>query len=174
MGRIFIILGFIVSSVSAQANEGIGLVLLHALTRVEDTSVTYVCGSYKKDTAFSVTYFISTGKAQVYRATNEGHQSCRPITKKDAFFKKHSLVNEEVQKALTIVSGRYADTEAISVEILFPVNHPSIAPTLFQRLMSLLSIDAYANGAVGAGRAEVYIYSYVDQRMEAIDQFVLE
>lgn len=87
----------------------------------------------------------------------------------------NEVVRADVEKALLAVGDRHAGDSTISIEILFPVNHHSIKPTLKQRLMIMLSMDAYANGSEpGMGRAEVQVHRYVNKRLQTIEQFHLE
>lgn len=159
----------------AHANEGVGFILLQALTRVEpQPGFIQLCTNYKKNTAFSVVYFPSSSNTSVFLATGETYQSCKPVFDKKQILKRSASVKSEVEQAIQMVNERRGLRDDISIEVLFPVSHKSIKPTFVERLMSLLSMDAYAHDSDPAAMiAEVHVRHHTSERIETIDRFPL-
>lgn len=169
------ILILLISTLSskAHANEGIGLVLLHALQRVDDQpQISFMCGSHKQNTAFSLTYYPSSGHTEFYRSTGDHYQGCAPVRDQQEILEKSVAIKADLDRAIQSASHCYGPMDKISIELVFPVDHRSIKPTLIEKLKNFLSIDAHADPA-RSGQAEVRIHRYSANRSEVIDEYLL-
>lgn len=141
MLRISILLSVLMFSLTSFANDGIGLVLINALSRTSDGGpIDFFCSNYKKETVFSAMISAHHKNVDVYQANKSSVGSCRRIDTKQ-FLARFPKANAYIEQALQILSSR-EDTANYSFEVLFNNARTIDAQGSLTRLQDFISANS--------------------------------
>ncbi|MBY0316788.1 MAG: hypothetical protein K2Q26_14805 [Bdellovibrionales bacterium] len=143
MLRISMILGFFLLSLNTAASDGVGLVLINALSQTsEGGPIDFYCSNYKKETVFSVMISARHKSVDVYQAKKGHTGSCHRIDTK-TFFSRYPKANAYIEQAWQIISSK-SENSNYSFEVLFNNARTIDAQGHLTRLQDFLSTAAQA------------------------------
>lgn len=144
MLRMSLILTALLFSLNSSASDGIGLVLINALSQNSSDSdpIDFFCSNYKRETVFSVMISPLHKSVETYQANKSDTGSCRRIDSK-RFFTRYPKANAYIEQAWQIISARSENTDYV-FEVIFNNARAIDAQGNLTRLQDFISTSVQA------------------------------